>query len=179
MLNYVPDSPDLPSALRIPMSHAPEELAPSPLPKPSRPWTVWLLVALVFLGAGYFAYALPKARAQRTAVATVEKLGGHVTYRNASAAKSGLRGLLGRDLFDPVYEVFLKDTKATDEDLRPLAALGGLETLDLTNAPVTDAALPELEKLKSLRRIYVTGTQISPDKDQQLEAAIPGLDLIR
>lgn len=161
------------------MSHAPEELAPSSPPRPSRPWAIWLLVALVFLGAGYFAYALPKARAQRAAVAAVEKLGGHVTYRNPSGAKSGLRKMLGRDMFDPVYEVFLKDTRATDEDLRPLAALGGLETLDLTNAPVTDASLPELEKFKTLRRIYVTGTRISPDKDQQLEAAIPGLDLIR
>jgi hypothetical protein len=161
------------------MSNASEEFTPPPTPGGRRPWAVWLLVAVVLAGAAYFAYALPKARAQRSAVAAIEALGGHVTYRNPTAAKSGLRAVLGRDMFDPVYEVFLKDTKATDADLRPLASLGSLETLDLTNAAITDAALPELEKLASLRRIYVTGTQISPDKDHQLRAAIPGLDLIR
>lgn len=158
------------------MSNPPAEAAP-PSARP-RPWTVWLLVAVVFVGAGYFAYALPKARAQRNAVAGVEGIGGHVTYRGAGG-KGGLRGVLGRDLFDPVYEVFLKDTKATDADLAPLAALGSLETLDLTNTAVTDAAAPDLEKLKSLRRLYVTGTQLTPAAEQRIKAAIPQLNLIR
>jgi hypothetical protein len=159
------------------MSNAPEQ--PVQPPAARRPWTVWLLVAVIFVGAGYFAYAIPKARAQRNAVAAVESVGGHVTYRNPTAANSGLRGVLGRDLFDPVYEVFLKDTKANDANLGPLVALGELETLDLTNAPITDGALPDLAKLKSLRRLYITGTQISPDKQVQLEQAIPGLTIVR
>ena len=50
------------------MSNPPAE-ADAPSARP-RPWTVWLLVAVVFLAAGYFAYALPRARAQRNAVAT-------------------------------------------------------------------------------------------------------------
>jgi len=158
------------------MSTTPSDLAP--LPAARRPWTVWLLVAVVFVAAGYFAYALPKARAQRSAVAAIEAVGGHVTYRNPTAGKSGLRGVLGRDLFDPVYEVFLKDTKATDADLRPLAAFGELETLDLTNAPITDAGVPEIDKLKSLRRLYITGTQISPEKEAQLKQAIPELTVV-
>jgi Leucine-rich repeat (LRR) protein len=111
-------------------------------------------------------------------VLVVEGLGGHVTYRNP-AAKAGLRGVLGRDLFDTVYEVFLKDTQTSDGDLERLTELAQLETLDLTNTQVTDAAVPTLIRLKSLRRVYLTGTKISPARDQQLRQAIPGLDVIR
>jgi hypothetical protein len=152
---------------------------PTPPASPRRPRaTTWLLAALALALGGFLAMAWSRAQAQRSAVLAVEGLGGHVTYRNP-AAKGGVRDLLGRDLFDPVYEVFLKDTQAGDADLEPLAELTRLETLDLTNAPITDAAVPTLARLRSLRRLYLTGTKLSPEGEQQLRQANPALDIIR
>ena len=55
----------------------------------------------------------------------------------------------------------LADTTVTDDDLRHLPRLTGMEELDLADTQVTDAGLAHLAGLTWLKRIYLDGTDVT------------------
>src|SRR3954452_6604591 len=93
--------------------------------------TVTLLAAIVITHGSSGGEAADKA------VALVEKLGGSAK-RDAKKA--------GR----PVISVELRNTKATDADLKELAVFKQLVSLCLDNTQVTDTGLKELAAFKQL-----------------------------
>jgi hypothetical protein len=62
---------------------------------------------------------------------------------------------------DTVVLVNLANTKVTDEQLQSLAALKGLQHLDLRETRITDAGLKRLAGLTDLRTVNLSGTQIT------------------
>ena len=82
--------------------------------------------------------------AEDKAVGVVEKLGGLAVRDEKDPAR-------------PVIVVRLNLTKATDADLKELAAMKGLRELDLVEVKVTDAGLKELAALKGLRTLNLGG----------------------
>lgn len=63
----------------------------------------------------------------------------------------------------------------TDEGLRHVAGLTGLEKLDIQYTQVTDAGLEHLRGLTSLVQLYVHGSQVSDAGIEKLEQALPQL----
>ncbi len=65
----------------------------------------------------------------------------------------------------------------TDDDLRPLANLQGLEFLDLDATQLTDAGLVHLRGLRKLRLLHLyNANKITPAAMNKLRAALPLLD---
>ena len=95
--------------------------------------------------------------AEDQAVKAVEKLGGMVIRDD-------------KDPERPVIEVKLYDAKVTDADLKELAALKALRTLDLCVSKVTDANLKELATLKGLQELDLDGTLVTDAGLKELEA---------
>lgn len=56
--------------------------------------------------------------------------------------------------------------------------LPAIETLNLFNTSVTDASVPALSKLTSLKRLYLSGTQVTAEGLTQLQTALPGCQVI-
>lgn len=70
----------------------------------------------------------------------------------------------------------LGHTQITDADLKYLASLNGLRTLDLTDAEnITDAGLPWLAVLKDLEYISLSGTGGVTDEGLRTLASLPKL----
>src|SRR4051794_16013180 len=67
----------------------------------------------------------------------------------------------GRRPGKPVVVVDLGHKNVTDADLRELAPLKGLETLNLDFTQVTDAGMKELAGLKSLHTLSLDSTQVT------------------
>jgi hypothetical protein len=61
----------------------------------------------------------------------------------------------------PVVSAYLSGTKVTDAEMKDLADLKQLQTLDLRNTSVTDAGLKDLATLTELRALYLIGTNIT------------------
>jgi hypothetical protein len=100
--------------------------------------------------------------AEDKAVEAIKKLGGSVMRDDNAAGK-------------PVVRVDLRDTKATDADLKDLKEFKSLRTLDLFNTKVTDAGLKELKEIKSLRLLYINKTEVTNDAVKELLKALPEL----
>ena len=99
--------------------------------------------------------------AEDKAVAFVEKLGGKVTRDEKAPGK-------------PVVTVFLSGSKkVTDADLKELAALKNLTTLDLIGTEVTDAGLKELATLKNLTTLNLGFTKVTDAGLKELRDALP------
>jgi hypothetical protein len=126
------------------------------------------LLTLVLPAAGLAAPALrPTERMQQEAiVAAIERLGGQVMYdyQRPDPAKPKVFDPKARpkdpDQFHRVILVSLRDTKASDDDLKTLAKLPALENLDLTNTPVTAAGLAHLRGLRELRNLGLWNTRV-------------------
>ncbi|HEV3261878.1 MAG TPA: hypothetical protein VG013_33820, partial [Gemmataceae bacterium] len=96
----------------------------------------------------YLATPLSAHDAEEQAAKAVEHLGGRV-----------VRDFNGRAR--PVVGVNLFGNQVTDADLKELAALKGLRTLDLGFCKgVTNAGLKELAGLKGLQTLYLSYTQV-------------------
>jgi internalin A len=61
----------------------------------------------------------------------------------------------------PVVSAYLSGTKVTDADMKDLADLKQLQTLDLRNTSVTDTGLKDLAALTQLRELYLIGTNVT------------------
>jgi hypothetical protein len=127
-----------------------------------------MLLVLIPSAAGFAAPALrPTEQAdQEAAVAAVERLGGKVMYdfQRAGPAGSKVYDPMARpkdpDGFHRVVFVSLRDTKASDDDLKVLAKLPALENLDLTDTAVTGSGLAHVRGLRELRHMALWNTRV-------------------
>lgn len=108
-----------------------------------------------------------------------------------------LRAILGHDFFSTVYQVQFTDlhwytdprhtfgpdtvqTKASrnaDEFVRLLAPIYGMEYLILESCNVTDAAIPALAKLQTLKHLRLNDTHVSQDGFEELQRSMPNCDI--
>jgi hypothetical protein len=63
----------------------------------------------------------------------------------------------------------------SDAGLKRIAGLSALEELDLAESRITDAGLLSIRSLRNLRKLYVGGTRVSPERAADLRNAMPGL----
>jgi hypothetical protein len=84
------------------------------------------------------------------AIEAVRKVGGKVTRVEQAPGA-------------PVVAVYLNDTKATDDDLRVLAAFKQLKTLDLGHTPITNAGLQRVAGLAELKVLIAPGIKATDD----------------
>ncbi len=64
-----------------------------------------------------------------------------------------------------------------DQEMEVVAKLSRVEWLELSGAPVTDAGLVHLEKLKSLRYVGLRGTRVTAAGVKKLQQALPGVEI--
>jgi hypothetical protein len=103
-----------------------------------------------------------------------------INYRSGKDQEAVVAGLAA---FQPDerwvgYDVFWLDfskskTKPGDDDLIYLGQLRRMQTLDLTDAPVTDAGLKYLYGLTRLRSVYLNGTEVTQQGVAALQRALP------
>ena len=104
------------------------------------------VVALVLVLSGFSpARALEPLPAEVKAVEMVKARGGAVDY-----------GPEGK-----VTKVDLSDRPATDADILLLQSLGGLESLELWGAEVTNAGMPNVAKLTGLKTLVLENTDVN------------------
>lgn len=115
-----------------------------------------LVLALVGALAGCSA-PTPEDRAE----ALVSKLGG------SAARDSRLPG-------SPIVSVHLRETACTDADLKQLASLTELRSLNLSKTPVTDAGIIEVLHFKELKTIAIRETAVT-DAGLRVLAQLPHL----
>jgi hypothetical protein len=114
-----------------------------------------------------------RARAQRDAVARIERAGGIVVYdwqikKNGDLAlgtdppyPKWLEECVGRDYFSAPVAVYFTKRQATDGDMTYVARLSRLRCLNLFGSPVTDAGILQLAGLADLEELQLGKTQIS------------------
>ena len=72
----------------------------------------------------------------------------------------------------------LSGTQVTDEGLKKVEGLKGLETLDISNTDITDKGLKHLEKLPNLRDLRIGDTKVTNEGLADLVASLPRLDVL-
>ncbi len=120
----------------------------------------------------------------------VSKLGG--TYTRQSAALLRDTGLLpssiSRTIANPITEVDLSITSwprenatipsVTDSDIKVIVSLNHLQRLSLRGMPVTDEAVDQLARFRSLKHLDVRETRISEQGLSRLKAALPSCEVV-
>jgi len=124
-----------------------------------------VLALLALAGRG-----LRAGQAEDKAVRTVEKVGGTVTRGKM---------IVGDYAVEVVTCADLSASRVTDAELKELAALTSLQTLDLWRTQATDAGLKELAALKSLQMLNLGDTQVTDAGLQELQVAQPQLHISR
>jgi internalin A len=187
-----------------------------------RPWRKYmrisvrgLIVAVLVLGGG-LGWVVNRARVQRAAVAAIERAGGCVKYEwdfgdgqfisgGEAALPKWLLTNLGPNDFAHIAVADLA-RGATDEHLRPVAALKSLELfilrrsritgsglapvaglaelrnlqiLKLNNTAVGDAGLEWLKGSTALHTLVLTGTNVTDAGVMKLQQALPELKVVR
>ena len=86
-----------------------------------------------------------------------------------------LRDMIGEECFGEVTGVQLLDTPATNEDLKHLAVLPGVERIWLARTKVTDEGMPLLKVCPKLKFLGLDGTPITDEGIAHL-TAFPDLE---
>jgi hypothetical protein len=102
--------------------------------------------------------------ADKDLAALVEKLGGKVRQEP---------GIDDR----PTYEVDLKGTKTSDNDLAALSNAKDIWALDLSFAGITDKGIAHLVSVRDLFRLNLNGTKVTDDAIQHLRQ-VPNLHFV-
>ncbi len=76
-----------------------------------------------------------------------------------------------------VTELYLRDTRITDDGLKYLSRLAKLDTLDLAETGVTDAGLRCLTGLSNLKHLDLTKTRVTAEGVAMLKRAIPKVEV--
>jgi hypothetical protein len=170
--------------------------------KPKHRWlqfslrTLLVLVLIVSMPLGWFAFKLRQAREQREAIGRIEELGGFAVYdfeiddhglptypyrppwlqmaddlleehSCATLVTAGIRQ-------DRVHEL---DRERTDALLDRLVELTEVRTLYLLGGAVGDAGVKKLTSLNRIQRLYLSGTDVTDSGLQYLQA-LPQLEVL-
>lgn len=101
--------------------------------------------------------------------------GWHTKVQLPSQWRGGDEGLrLLADLHD-VSRLYIIDAPLTGEAAKYIGTCTGLERLAVSGTMITDADLGPLENLKSLERLSLATTPITPQAFERLKAALPSL----
>jgi hypothetical protein len=118
-----------------------------------------ILVVVVACLANCYGLRYRRLQPQRQAIAKIETLGPQIDYVGEEA-----RGL----------DFSSCAKKPADADLALLEPLPELRRLNLSGAPITDAGLIHLKRLKNLVIIDLTNTKVTPKGVSDLQRALPG-----
>ncbi len=175
---------------------------PTTTRKPRRRWlqfslrTLLVLMLVISVPLGWFAFKLWQAREQREAIRRIEELGGFAYYDFeiddhgmptypyrppilrmaddlleehfcATLVTAGIRQ-------DQVQEL---DRERTDALLDRLIELTELRTLYLLNGAVEDAGVKKLTSRNRIQRLYLSGTDVTDNGLQYLQA-LPQLEVL-
>jgi hypothetical protein len=131
-----------------------------------------LLVA-IFVFAVWLGLTFNRVRQQRAAVARIQQLGGTIQYAHeidssgrripdpSLPGSPWLRRLLGAEFFDSVVRVDLDGTAVTNDDLRIIGRLRGVESMHLNSTKVSDAGVYELRSWRKLHYLGLMETRIT------------------
>jgi Leucine-rich repeat (LRR) protein len=100
----------------------------------------------------------------------------HLNLRGLEIGDDALAAIAGQKT---LVKLHLEKTKITDKGLEHLKGLENLEYLNLYGTEITDAGLVHLEGLKKLKSLYLWQTKVTDEGVKKLQAAIPGLKIIR
>ena len=64
-------------------------------------------------------------------------------------------------------------TAVTDEGLAHLEAFTNLRSLDLGRTNISDNAIPQLSRLHRLKHLFIEGTQLTGDGEEELRQSLP------
>jgi len=163
-------------------------------PKPKRRFfrfslrTLLVVVVLLSVGMGWFAFKMRQAERQRKAVEALKEVSGMIGYdyqtsegryvysRAEPPAPAWLTRLLGVDfLSDVVVVTFLLDVE--DEALEHVDVLTNLIGLNLSDTQVTDAGLKHLKGLANLEYLDLNGTHVTEEGIRELQEALPNCQI--
>ncbi len=136
----------------------------------SRRWrlqfSLRLVIGAITVSAVLLGVRMYDAAREKQATARVRALGGITVLGAETPSPRVLKPLF----FSRVFAADLTGTKATNEDLLPLAGLKRLETLKLGRTRITSGAIEPLTGLSRLERLCVEDTQIG---DEDLDTLDP------
>lgn len=118
---------------------------------------VFMLSASAF--SSWFGIKVRQYRQQQQAIAPLTQFQPRIAYRGVCVVG--------------VEFVTLQAKRPTDADLAHLPELEQLETLDLSNAPITDRGLIHIKRLRGLKSLNLCGTQVTAAGIRDLMEALP------
>ena len=134
------------------------------------------LLFVVLIAAAFFAWIgddLLRARVQRPVVAEIEAAGGHVYFdfqikadgihpQSDPPGSEMVRSVLGDDIYATAECVMFWDPNTSDDDIKSIHKLPGLQHLSLRGVNVTDASVPVLLKTRRLKGLNLSRASLSP-----------------
>lgn len=129
-------------------------------------FSIRAMLLLIFLMAASLAWPLHKVRAQRIAVAELERMGcridGFSFLENRSPGMlQWTMNLLGEEDLEHICGVRAERSRLTDTGMAKLRVLSELTFLNLEGRKITDAGLANLKRLTELRLLDLDKTEIS------------------
>jgi len=148
--------------------------------------TLLLSVAMLSVFLAWFAYERAIARQRCGTMARFRQSGAVVTV-DANASHSSMPGwlafLLGYDADTErrhlIGSVSYRNKPITDDELMDLSVLPNLTGLDLEGTAVSDAGLAHLSRMRNLRTVVVTRTNVSARGMEELRQKIPQCEVRR
>lgn len=147
---------------------------------------IWALMATVVLLGLPLGLTIEGVRRERRAIEAIRRLGGAVFYDDQQTpsgrwdSSQGPRRvpLVGRWLPEELLReptfVSLRNTGASDEDLRAIACLRRVEYLDLEGTAVGDEGIRHIAGMAGLKYLYLHGADLS-DAALRPIGRMPGL----
>jgi hypothetical protein len=148
-----------------------EQGSAPPAGKPRRQFRLITLFAVMLLACVPLAWMAVEARRQRArtaAEARVQELGGRIHVTLSILSPGSLHNYQRS-------RIVLDHTSVGDDDLKLLAEISDLESLDVTNTEVSDAGIEHLKGLRHLNTLNHSGSRITPEGIAKLRRSIPQL----
>jgi hypothetical protein len=121
--------------------------------------SLFVLITLIAIGPGWYVAREQRRAAQGNAmVSSLTQMGGRITYRTGECRTGWAQLILGDNSWESIRAVNLAGTHATDDHLRGMCNLTGVEELDLFHTNITDAGLSAISSWNALKRLDLSGT---------------------